>query len=206
MSKGNSVYGKEYWDQRYNDKRYCYGEEPNSFLLENFKLIRPEGNILCLSEGEGRNATFLSLNGFNVTAVDLSSVAKKKALALAKKNGVQFEYDVADLKDYDLGKLKWDAIISISAHLPSQIRSQLYPSIKESLKDEGIFLLEGYNIQQLEYNSGGPKDPDMMFSKHELEKQFLNFSILLSKDTIRDVVEGAFHTGEASVTQFIARK
>ena len=61
------------WDERYNSKDYIYGEEPNSFLAENIQSI-PKGKVLCLGEGEGRNAVFLARQGYEVTAVDLSSV------------------------------------------------------------------------------------------------------------------------------------
>ena len=47
--------GKNMWDQRYGDKNYIYGTEPNDFLRENAQQI-PQGKILCLAEGEGRKA------------------------------------------------------------------------------------------------------------------------------------------------------
>ena len=39
--------------------------------------------------GEGRNAVFLAQKGHQVTGIDISSVAIKKARQLAKENGVQ---------------------------------------------------------------------------------------------------------------------
>jgi hypothetical protein len=38
----------------------------------------PLGKILCLAEGEGRNAVFLAQQGYQVTAVDQSSVGLEK--------------------------------------------------------------------------------------------------------------------------------
>ncbi|PIK16411.1 class I SAM-dependent methyltransferase [Halobacteriovorax sp. JY17] len=197
---------QKFWDDRYSSDEYCYGKEPNSFLLEHYFRLKKGGNILCLSEGEGRNAIFLASKGFNVTAVDLSSKGKEKALKFAKEHKLHITYDIADLKDYNLGEFKWDAIISISAHLPSTIRVPLHLSIKKGLTNNGIFLLEGYNINQIDLKSGGPKDKDMLFSKAQLEHDFNGFSIELSRDIIRNFSEGKFHKGDASVTQFIAKK
>lgn len=45
--------GTTMWDQRYSDKNYVYGIEPNDFLREYAQQI-PKGKILCLAEGEGR--------------------------------------------------------------------------------------------------------------------------------------------------------
>jgi hypothetical protein len=43
------------WDERYADGDYAYGTLPNDFLVEQADRL-PEGPILCLAEGEGRNA------------------------------------------------------------------------------------------------------------------------------------------------------
>ena len=40
----------------------------------------------------------------------------------------------------------------------------------------------------------------------ELETEFPNFELILSREIEREVIEGKFHTGLASVVQFIARK
>ena len=73
------------WDERYSSSTYVYGTEPNRFLAENTQRLQ-KGKILCLAEGEGRNAVQLARCGYEVTAVDQSEVGRAKALKL--KNGV----------------------------------------------------------------------------------------------------------------------
>ncbi len=58
------------WDERYDKEAFHYGKEPNDFLRDNLTLIPKGGRVLCLAEGEGRNAIFLARSGFKVTAVD----------------------------------------------------------------------------------------------------------------------------------------
>ena len=67
------------WDERYKAPGYYYGTEPNDFLREHCGAIRPRGAVLCLAEGEGRNAVFLAEQGYAVLAIDQSFVGLKKA-------------------------------------------------------------------------------------------------------------------------------
>lgn len=56
-------------NERYNRAEYVFGTEPNDFLKENFQKIPLGGKVLCLAEGEGRNAVFLAEQGYQVTAM-----------------------------------------------------------------------------------------------------------------------------------------
>jgi len=66
------------WDERYSSAGYAYGTEPNGFLVATASRL-PAGRILCLGEGEGRNAVWLARQGYEVTAVDASRVGLQKA-------------------------------------------------------------------------------------------------------------------------------
>ena len=63
-----------------------------------------------------------------------------------------------------------------------------------------------YGKAQLARDTGGPKDPDMLMARRDLEFDFPNCTPILSREIEREVIEGRFHTGLASVVQFIARK
>ncbi|BBN81854.1 hypothetical protein PA25_18390 [Pseudoalteromonas sp. A25] len=47
------------WDERYNSKPYVFGTRPNDFLKDKVQSL-PEGRILSLAKGEGRNAVCLA--------------------------------------------------------------------------------------------------------------------------------------------------
>ena len=76
----------------------------------------------------------------------------------------------------------------------------------KALKDQGVFLLEGYTPQQLNYKTGGPPDVDMMTDADTLKQELcsLEFSHLLECE--REVHEGINHTGLASVIQGVAHR
>lgn len=195
---------KEFWNERYASAEYLYGIDPNSFLVEHSELLR--GPVLSLSEGEGRNAVFLALRGLKVRGVDLSETALTKAHALAKLKGVEIQTEVADLSNFEPKKNFYGSVISISAHLPSAIRNNLYPLVEQCLKPDGIVLLEAYSEHQFSRKTGGPKDLDMLMTVNKLQHEFPNLEPILIRELERDVSEGEGHAGLASVVQFIARK
>ena len=53
------------WDQRYAGDEYVYGTLPNEFLVSRVAAL-PRGRVLCLGEGEGRNAVWLAGRGHAV--------------------------------------------------------------------------------------------------------------------------------------------
>jgi SAM-dependent methyltransferase len=193
------------WDERYSVDHFVYGTVPNDFLREHANQLKP-GRVLCLAEGEGRNAVYLATLGFDVTAVDLSPVGLKKAKRLAQENGVEIKTIQADLNDFDIEPASWDNIISIFCHLPPSLRNNVHNAVSKGLKPGGIFLLEAYTPEQLQHGTGGPPVAEMLQSLSQLEQDFQPLEILLGHEIERDVHEGQFHNGHAAVVQLIARK
>ncbi|MCA9501298.1 MAG: class I SAM-dependent methyltransferase, partial [Nitrospira sp.] len=182
-----------------------YGKNPNTFLEENYQVI-PKGNVLCLAEGEGRNAVFLAKQGYSVTAVDGSQVGLQKAKKLAEEHGVSIEVIHADLADFDIGESRWEGIVSIFCPLPSALRKELHKKVVAGLKPQGVYLVEAYTPDQLKHGTGGGTSADSMTTKESLrlELDSLKFRHLLELE--RDIVEGMYHTGLGAVVQAIASK
>jgi len=190
------------WDEVYDRPEYVYGTEPNDFLKHHYMAL-PKGKVLLLAEGEGRNAVFLARLGYSVTAVDLSPIGLNKAQLLAKDNDVVIETICADLADFDLGENKWDAIISIYCHLPADLRQSLHQRIEHAIKPSGIFLLEGYRPEQLNYKTGGPPLASMMISKETLMQELPHFKFSYLESVEREIHEGINHHGLGAVIQAI---
>jgi SAM-dependent methyltransferase len=193
------------WDERYGAEEYAYGTIPNKFLEENVNCI-PVGKVLSLAEGEGRNAVFLAKQGYSVTAVDASRVGLNKARKLAEQNEVVIEFIHADLADYDLGRNKWDGIVSIFCPLPSSLRKELHKKVIAGLKRNGVFLLEAYTPNQLKHGTGGGNSVDLMQSEGSLNLELVGLKFKHLIELERDVIEGIYHTGIGSVVQAIATK
>lgn len=195
------------WDQRYSESGFAYGTEPNEFLADRAeRYLPPGGKVLCLAEGEGRNAVFLARLGFLATGVDSSAVGLDKARALAEQHGVVIRTVVADLGDFDLGAERWDGVVSIWCHTPSSLRARLHRAVVAALKPGGVFLLEAYTPKQLEYGTGGPPTADLMMSLAAVREELAGLEFIEAEEKIREVHEGKYHDGLSAVLQVTARK
>jgi SAM-dependent methyltransferase len=192
------------WDERYSVDEYIFGTEPNSFLAEHAEIL--EDPVLSLAEGEGRNAVFLASLGFRVHGVDLSEIGLAKAMALARAEHVTIETEVADLNTFVPKHRSYGSVISIFAHVPASTRGRLYPLLEKCLKPGGILLLEAYTEEQLTRDTGGPRDPDVMMSESKILREFPHLEPIMLQERVREVIEGTYHTGIASVVQYIGRK
>ncbi len=194
------------WNQRYAETFVSYGTEPNDFLREVAGQI-PEGPVLCLAEGEGRNAVFLAARGHAVTAVDLSDVGLANAATLAASRGVPLTTVVADLAEYDLGDACWAGIVSIWAHVPSELRGRLHAACTRALRPGGVLVLEAYTPRQLARpGKGGPTQTELLMTPEALREDFAGLELLRCEEVERDVSEGRYHQGPSTTVQVLARK
>ena len=192
------------FDARYAEPAFAYGKAPNDFLREQAASI-PGGPVLCLCEGQGRNAVFLAGLGHAVTAVDRSAVGLARARELASEAGVTIETVCADLDAYDLG-VGWSGIVSVFAHLPPVLRRKVHRAVVDALHPGGLFLLEWYTPAQIGFGVGGPTDPTLCGTAADLRDELAGLEIVTLVERRRVVDEGAYHRGEAEVVQLVARR
>lgn len=195
---------REFWNHRYGLPGWAYGTEPNDFLLEVAPTL--EGPVLCLGEGEGRNAVFLAQRGLEVTAIDLSPRALEKAQQLASERGVRITTQEADLADFPLGEGQWGAIVSIWCHLPPWLRQRVHREVVRALRPGGRFVLEAYTPEQLALDTGGPKSLDLLYAPGDLRADLQGLVLDRFEAREREVNEGEWHRGKSAVVQVIARK
>jgi SAM-dependent methyltransferase len=194
-----------FWNERYSSEAYVYGTEPNSFFSEKIATLKP-GKILLPAEGEGRNAVFAAKLGWQVTAFDSSIEGQKKAFQLAEKQNVTIQYSIDSYESFNFADEYFDCISLIYAHMPADKRNAFHRKLITFLKPGGHLILEGFSKNQLQYNSGGPKDYGMLFSLEELKLDFNVFSVLKLEEKEIVLKEGAFHDGKASVIRLFATR
>lgn len=199
-----------HWENRYKDGEYAYGEDPNEFFRGQVTKL-PAGKILLGAEGEGRNAVFAAKQGWRVSAFDISSQGKSKALQLAQKNGVSIEYRVGELPKLDYERGTFDAIGLVYAHFPAEIRSDYHRLLDSHLRVGGTVILEAFGKNHREYrlanpNVGGPADLPTLFSREEVRADFPGYKIAVLEERVITLREGKFHDGEGSVIRFVGRK
>lgn len=188
----------QFWNERYATKEYVYGTEPNLFYKEQLEKLMP-GKILFPAEGEGRNAVYAATQGWKVTAFDSSTMAKKKAENLAREKNVEIEYRISDYKEVGFPTESFDCLVLIYAHMHPLKRKEYHQKMASFLKPGGTLILEGFSKKQIENNTGGPRNVEMLFSEEELLHDFGFFSELSVSETDITLDEGEFHQGKASV-------
>ncbi|MBK1879992.1 SAM-dependent methyltransferase [Pelagicoccus mobilis] len=193
------------WDKIFGSEDFAYGTDPNDFLAENAHLI-PQGKVLCLADGEGRNGVHLASLGHQVISLDSSEVGLAKATKLAEQRGLEIEPLLQDLSDYRFPVNEFSGVVSIFCHLPPLLRNQVYSQVAQSLKPGGVLLVEAYTPAQLKNDTGGPPIEELLASLESLLPELKDLDIKLGHEIERDVVEGRLHTGKASVVQIIATK
>lgn len=203
---------KEFWDKRYEEEGFAYGTEPNVFLREELnRLDLTQGKALFVAEGEGRNAVYAAERGFEVTAFDISSSGKEKALQLAKQKGVLLTYYVGDIFSLAPQPESFDLAVLIFAHFPSEVRKKIHTKTAESIKPRGYILVEGFSKNNLALRAenpqiGGPDSIHLLYNTDEIREDFPDFEILhLAEETV-ELNEGKYHKGTAKVIRFIGRK
>lgn len=198
------------WNDRYSNEEFAYGTAPNNYLKEQLEKLNP-GTILFPAEGEGRNAVFAAKSGWTVSAFDISSEGKNKAIKLAETHNVTIDYQIGELDSLSYQTEQFDVIALIYAHFPAGIKSSIHKRLDQYLKRGGIIIFEAFSKKHLEYLAkndkvGGPKDIESLFSIEEIQDDFPNYQIIELEEKEIELNEGLFHNGKGSVIRFIGRK
>lgn len=195
---------QEFWNEKFSRSTYLYGMNPNEFLASKIGILKPKAKLLCLGEGEGRNAIFFAKNGFVVTAIDASNIGLNKLHFRSIEENLKIETVCMDLNFWQVSE-KFDVIVTSYLHMYKEDREKLFNKIEESLNDDGYFIGEFFSVKQINYNSGGPKDIDLLYQVEDFENNFNN----CTKELIEEIVqlnEGSGHQGLACVIRVLIRK
>lgn len=196
-----------FWDERYARADYLFGTEPNRFLSSQRARLRAGMRALALADGEGRNGVWLAAQGLDVVAVDNSSVALAKARALAQARGVQLRFECADLRTWSWPKDAFDVVAAIFIQFADRTeRARLHAQIARALRPGGIVILQGYTPRQLEYRTGGPGDPDRLYTAEQLRREFAPLEVLHAEERDAEIREGSAHCGMSALVDFVAVK
>ena len=154
-------------------------KKPSEFLVENVDLL-PQGKVLDVAMGEGRNAIYLAERGYQVEGVDISKEAIEKCLGVAQERGLKIKDEVANLeRDYRIKSNEYDLIICFN-----YLQRNLIPQIKSALKVGGIVVYETFTIDQPGF--GKPKNKDFLLKHNELLELFRDLRILRYREGIID--------------------
>lgn len=193
------------WDQRYATDDYVFGTAPSGFLTAHAGLIPRGARTLCVADGEGRNSVWLAQQGCDVTAFDLSPNALSKAARLAKDAGVAPSFTLSTIEDWDWDAARYDLVVAVFIQFaPPDLRARLFAGLRRALAPGGRLMLHGYTPQQVDFGTGGPGNPDFMYTETLLRDAFGDLTILRLDSYEKILEEGAGHSGRSALIDLIA--
>jgi len=200
--------GADFWNKRFDTPDYIFGRAPNEYLQTQAKQYLKKGDtVLCVADGEGRNSVWLAKQGMQVDAFDLSEVALKKAIALAREEEVQVQFTLASSDTWDWLPNQYDAVVGIFIQFADPVmRTRLFAQMVSTLKPGGVLIIQGYTPKQLEFKTGGPSILEHLYTEDMIRDLIDDLEIIDLCVYEKSLSEGPKHTGMSALLGLVARK
>lgn len=198
------------YEKGYASCDYFWGKKPADFVVKAAELLSGSTSLFAIDFGcgDGKNSNYLSSNGFDVTAVDISLVAIENAKKLWDVENVN--WIVSDLRTYEPTKKDNDLVLATgSPHcLSSEDEvSALIDKMKDSLRSGGFIVLYSFNDEDHDFN-GHESDFNPILLPHSwYVKKLHGFKVILESN----VTQGDIHPDtniehHHSITRILAKK
>lgn len=156
----------EFWDEKYEASDRIWSGEPNRRLVEQVSDLRP-GRVLDVGCGEGADAIWLARQGWEVTAVDVSTVALDRTAQHAIDEGVDRRVDVG-VYDALTGRPRLRAgrhdLVSIQfLHVPQEDFADVYRRLAAAVAPGGRLLVVGHHPDDVDTGARRPHGPGLLF-------------------------------------------
>ncbi|MBO3737908.1 bifunctional NAD(P)/FAD-dependent oxidoreductase/class I SAM-dependent methyltransferase [Actinoplanes flavus] len=163
----STMFTEEAWEQRYRGKDAIWSGRPNPQLVAEVPGLTP-GRALDVGCGEGADTVWLAEHGWEVTGVDISTVALERAAGHAAAAGVaeRVTFRHADLRADPPGEA-YDLVSAQFMHLPPEERRELYARLAAAVAPGGTLLVVGHHPSDLA-TFARHHFPDMLFTAEEI--------------------------------------
>jgi SAM-dependent methyltransferase len=175
---------RDAWDARYAAAPdLVWTAEPNRFVVQELAAL-PPGRALDLAAGEGRNAVWLAEHGWQVVAMDFSSVAVDRGRHLAAQRGVEVGWIVADVRSHPFPKAAFDLVLVAYLQLAAADLDDVLRRATVALAPGGTMLVVGHDRANL---VGGPQDPAVLHTPEQIVAGLDGLAILRAETVKRPV-------------------
>lgn len=140
-----SAFDRDTYDELYRSAPTLWSGRPNRQLVVEAEQL-PLGTALDAGSGEGGDALWLAERGWQVTAVDFSSVAVERAAAQARKRGLgdRIEWLHADLEAWPPPAGRFDLVSAHYLHARWSDRPALFRRLAAAVAPGGTLLVVGH--------------------------------------------------------------
>lgn len=134
---------EEAWNTRYAESDRIWSGNPNDALVVEVSDL-PPGRALDLGCGEGADAVWLARRGWQVTAVDISTVALGRAAEHAAEAGVSVDWQHHDL-EHTFPDGAYDLVSAQFLHFWGEFdREKILRRAAATVAPGGVLLIEGH--------------------------------------------------------------
>ncbi len=189
------------WDERYAGTDLVWSPTPNQFV-EAELAGEPVGTAVDLAAGEGRNAIWLAQQGWTVEAVDFSQVGLDKGREMAAGLGVEEQ-----LTWHCANALSWtgsdvDLVVVAYLQLPADERGRAIRNGFDALRTGGTLLVVAHDSSNLTEGTGGPQDPDVLYTAEDVlaDLEGRSYEVVKAERVTRKVDDG--HGGDEGRTAY----
>ncbi|MEA3418829.1 MAG: methyltransferase domain-containing protein [Campylobacterota bacterium] len=155
---------KERWDEKYQNDPIP--DQPIKLVTDFAKLAHGK-QALDVACGMGRHSKYLASLGFDVDALDISSVAIETLQNIPNIHPKEVDFDT-----YTFPKNSYDLIICTFF-----LKRELFPQITEALKEGGILIYETFLYHP--DNENAPSNRSFLLEEGELKATFIDMFELL---------------------------
>ena len=175
---GPREFDEAFWNARYGEKKRIWSGRPNPQLVTDAEGLAP-GTALDVGCGEGADALWLAARGWEVTGVDISTVALARAteheqeLAAGKAPAgdgsvwpVHWEHH--DLTHWEPPAESFDLVTAQYMHLPTAQRDPLFQALARAVAPGGTLLIVGHHPSDMQSEASRPDLPDLYFTAEDI--------------------------------------
>jgi ubiquinone/menaquinone biosynthesis C-methylase UbiE len=152
---------KKLWNSQFSQKPSVF--QKSKFASEVLPYFPPQGNVLEIGCGLGRDSIFFAKHGYTVMGVDLSDVAINKNKEKFKKiPHLSFmQCDVA--QGLPFKNSEFDVVYArLSLHyFTDKVTQEVFTEIRRVLSKNGVLCFECKTVKDSAYGKGEQIEPDM---------------------------------------------
>ncbi|MGK5740652.1 FAD-dependent oxidoreductase [Micromonospora sp. URMC 103] len=187
-----TMFTEEAWEERYSARPSVWSGRPNPQLVAEAAALTP-GRALDVGSGEGADAVWLAQRGWQVSGVDISRTALKRAAGHAEAAGVAARIDWvhADLREQPPAEAAYDLVSAQFMHLPADERRELFARLAAAVAPGGTLLIVGHHPRDLRTAAHRMHMPEMMYTADDVAAQLdpARWEIVAAQERPRPAVD-----------------
>jgi SAM-dependent methyltransferase len=160
-----------FWNERYRSSPHIWSGKPNPQLVAEIANVVP-ARALDVGCGEGADAIWLAQLGWDVVAIDISSVALERAAEHAKAAGpgvsARIDWRQADVLVSPPDPDSFDLVSVQFMQLPPEPRNRLFLALAASVRAGGSLLVVGHHPSDLATGVPRPPMPDLFYTADDI--------------------------------------